>query len=263
MKHSTICNTVCLAIFFALFAYIINMLYKIGEFSLLFPKNVRGCQRIEGYHGCEDFAYFEDGTVIMSCDDRSWLGYQGVFDENLSQRIANQANQGSLHQLSPSNNYKTAREIKLTNYNFKDFHPLGIATLEDKSGKWLYVTDNHRDKEKVNIFKVKQSKNEIELEFYASIVNDDFGMVNDVIAIPDSNGAFYVTIWLDNEPGTWGCFAEVYLMLPVSYTLFCQPPDEMKDFLTNRPVEFLFSSRVGCFFVLLCFCAFFFGFDSC
>ena len=48
-----------------LIGFVINALYQVGEFSILFPYNVRHCRRIEGYHGCEDFAYFGNSDVYM------------------------------------------------------------------------------------------------------------------------------------------------------------------------------------------------------
>lgn len=97
-------QVVCSALVF-LIGFILNALYQVGEFSIIYPKNVRQCRRIEGYHGCEDFAYFSNKNVYMSCDDRSWLKYQVLGSEqNCSQRIAAQKEQGKLY-LLPANNY--------------------------------------------------------------------------------------------------------------------------------------------------------------
>ena len=119
-----------------------------------------------------------------------------------------------------------AKPIKIKGKKSKDFHPLGIASLEDKSGKWLFVTDNQRDGEKVEIFRVIS---DTEIELFTEILFDvpifePYQMLNDIIAIPDSGGSFYVTIWLVNEPGTVLNFIDVYLRRPVSYVLFCKSP---------------------------------------
>lgn len=121
--------------------------------------------------------------------------------------------------------------MEIKGFTSPDFHPLGIATLEDDSGKWLFVTDNQRDGEKVEIFRVN-SESEIEL-FTEIILEEPYQMLNDIIAIPNSGGSFYVTIWLVREPGTIGNFIDVYLRRPVSYVLFCESPS--KDFL-NKPM---------------------------
>jgi len=214
--------------------FLINALYQVGEFNLLFPFNVRHCRRIEGYHGCEDFAYFSNNDVYMSCDDRSWLKYHAPGQEhNLSTRIANQKEQGVLYRL-PHGKYDKAEKVKIRGFTQPDFHPLGIASMEDGTGKWLFVTDNQRDGEKVEIFRVI-SDNELELfsEFrFDGVGFEPHQMLNDIIAIPNSGGSFYVTIWLVQEPGTFGNFIDVYLKLPKTYVLFCESPS--KNFLNNH-----------------------------
>ena len=99
------CTQVVCAAFVFIIAFILNSLYQVGEFSILYPKNVRQCRRIEGYHGCEDFAYFSNKDVYMSCDNRSWLKYHALGQEHdLLTRIANQKEQGALY-LLPTKNY--------------------------------------------------------------------------------------------------------------------------------------------------------------
>ena len=105
--------------------------------------------------------------------------------------------------------------------------------MEDDTGKWVYVTDNRRDGEVVELFRVISPN---ELEFYAEFRFDPptfepSQMLNDIIAIPNSGGSFYVTIWLVQEPGTFGNFIDVYLKRPVSYILFCEAA---KDFLKSK-----------------------------
>eukprot|EP00485_Elphidium_margaritaceum_P009962 CAMPEP_0202688598 /NCGR_PEP_ID=MMETSP1385-20130828/4093_1 /ASSEMBLY_ACC=CAM_ASM_000861 /TAXON_ID=933848 /ORGANISM="Elphidium margaritaceum" /LENGTH=398 /DNA_ID=CAMNT_0049343613 /DNA_START=17 /DNA_END=1213 /DNA_ORIENTATION=- len=228
------CTQLVCAAFWIIIAVLLNTLYQVGEFSLIYPKNVRQCRRIEGYHGCEDFAFFASNKdVYMSCDDRSWLKYHALGqNDNISTRIAKQKEQGKLYVL-PSNNYDKAKPVTMKGFTSPDFHPLGIASMEDKSGKWLFVTDNTRDGEKVEIFKV-HSQTDIELfsEFlFDAPLFEPFQMLNDIVVIPDSGGSFYVTVWLVKEPGTILNFIDVYLRRPVSYVLFCESPS--KDFLSN------------------------------
>ena len=59
------CGQLCGGLIVLLIGFVINALYQVGEFSILFPYNVRHCRRIEGYHGCEDFAYFGNSDVYM------------------------------------------------------------------------------------------------------------------------------------------------------------------------------------------------------
>ena len=127
-----------------------------------------------------------------------------------------------------------AKPVSIKGYTSSDFHPLGIASLEDKSGKWLFVTDNQRDGEKVQIFRIN-SETEIELfsEFTFAFPDfEPFQMLNDIIVLPNTGGSFYVTIWLVKEPGTIWNFIDVYLKRPVSYVLFCESPS--KKFLNQQ-----------------------------
>jgi len=228
------CTQLVCAAFVFILGILINTLYQVGEFQVLYPKNVRGCQRIEGYHGCEDFAYFANQDVYMSCDDRSWLRYHAIGQEDdMPTRIANQKEQGKLY-LLPHDHYDQAKPVTIKGFTSSDFHPLGIASMEDKSGKWLFVTDNTREGEKVEIFRVLS---DTEIELFSEFIFDyatfePFQMLNDIIAIPDSGGAFYVTVWLVKEPGTLWNFIDVYLRRPVSYVLFCEPPS--RDFLNRN-----------------------------
>lgn len=235
---SEICTKLSCGLLIVAIAFLGNILYKVGEFQILNTHNVRNCRRIEGYYGCEDFAYFENKNIYMSCDDRSWLRYQHFYSEkNLSERIMSQKNQGKLYLLK-SLNYDKPILLKLNNYPHKDFHPLGIAILNDKNGKYIYVTDNQRNGEKINIFKLN-NKNENELDFITSITFNNlppFQMLNDLIVIPNNNGAFYVTIWLVNEPGKITNFFDVSLLKPVSYVLYCKP--KINNFLQQNIVKF-------------------------
>jgi len=220
-------------------AFLLKLLYDFGEFQFIYPKNVRSCQRIEGFHGCEDFASLSDDRMIMSCDDRSWLGYQWVNSKNLSTRIQEQKSQGSLYLLDSSSSYEKPQLLTKTNYNYKDFHPLGIGTLEDNTGKWLFVNDNHPNGEQVDIFQIPTKENglkENELSLFAVVKSkafENYQMLNDLVVVPNSNGAFYVTIWLVHEPGSFQNWMDVYFLKPVSYVLFCEPP--YHNFLSTKP----------------------------
>eukprot|EP01084_Bolivina_argentea_P190815 327795_1 len=227
------CTQVTCAALVFIIGFILNALYQVGEFKIIYPVNVRQCRRIEGYHGCEDFAYFSNKNVYMSCDDRSWLKYHAPGQEqDMPTRIAQQKEQGKLY-LLPYNNYSKPKQVSIKGYNSPDFHPLGIASLEDNSGKWLFVTDNQRDGEKVQIFRIISDS---EIELFSEFTFDyptfePFQMLNDIIVIPNTGGSFYVTIWLVKEPGTLWNFIDVYLKRPVSYVLFCESPS--KTFLNN------------------------------
>ncbi|CAF0961113.1 unnamed protein product [Adineta steineri] len=146
---------------------------------LLIPPNGKG-------QAFEDFAIdYDKGVAYMAGDERTWW-------HTLSIPLANKHKLGKVYQF----NIETEKfqKLKLTNYPYDHFHPLGVGLLQRKNNL-LFMTNHRVDKGKVigavDIFEVISTKKQHQLKWIDSVVHPLFTVPDDVL--PINENAFYVT----------------------------------------------------------------------
>eukprot|EP00042_Codosiga_hollandica_P041024 m.362142 g.362142 ORF g.362142 m.362142 type:complete len:184 (+) comp56013_c1_seq12:323-874(+) len=115
------------------------------------PRPLNNCERMP-LEGPEDSVVIKTTSsglpvdmAFVSSDDRSWLGLSHARSESLAARISSQQKQGSIQAVFGTEPKLTAREFKLVDFPFPDFHPHGIGYFEDETHRLLFVVNHRRD----------------------------------------------------------------------------------------------------------------------
>eukprot|EP01084_Bolivina_argentea_P172223 298345_1 len=219
--------------------------YDLGELWVLNAHGLEKCKSIPtptslGLHQeCEDIQALSDGSMLLSCghlhDVLNTLAPHYIPFYNyrtMSQRISKlpKSKQGGIYRIQKRDKYAKPIPMKLSKYGAPDFHPHGISAVKQGKDEFLFVVNHRRDGEYISVFKVDTANDQ--LKYWTSIDSDSFNVINNVAAVPDTNGNFYYTNWMRDDPGSWSGFMELFAKQKTSQVLFCQTPD---DFLTKRP----------------------------
>jgi len=104
--------------------------------------------------------------------------------------------------------------------------------INDGQSQFIYVINHQRNEDVVSVFKIiYDSKNNTQLKHWSDITSPLWHYVNNLVVIPNQNGGFYISDWIEYEPGTWQSFGETLIQKPTSGVIFCESP--VKDFLVN------------------------------
>jgi len=115
-------------LFIIVFGFILKTMYDAGEFKTLEPHYSGDCSSVAGVVGAEDITFLNNGTALISSDNRR-------------SRINGSEDQGTIYQYKPR-----AKNHKLINLMPKldtGFHPHGISVYEEPDGKTYLAAVNH------------------------------------------------------------------------------------------------------------------------
>eukprot|EP01084_Bolivina_argentea_P291764 501475_1 len=170
--------------------FIGNTSFQIGLFSTITAEQEHGNKNCEiltdknkNLFGCEDIAQFEDGSIILSCANRSILNSEMFSSKPMPQIMIESSIKypGYLFFMQNINskiNSDEFFEIQLFNRQSPDFNPHGINVITDKSNtQWIYVINHRRDGDFVEIYefdkykRIAMFKNEIHSPLFV-MIND-------------------------------------------------------------------------------------------
>ena len=152
--------------------YILNFLYRAGAFKSIGPNQEHGnteCEILTNSNplliGCEDIAQFNDGTVILSCANRTMLEKEMFSPKSLQQVIEENSYSYPGYLFSMINMHSTISdetqfaEIQLIGRQSPDFSPHGIGLITDALGEHrIYLINHRRDGDVVEIFKLSADR---------------------------------------------------------------------------------------------------------
>tara|TARA_Y100001970_G_C14232825_1_gene859757 strand:+ start:821 stop:1891 length:1071 start_codon:yes stop_codon:yes gene_type:complete len=193
--------------FFVVFSgLIIKTLNDAGEFKTLEPHYSGGCIEVDGVVGAEDITFLNNGTALISSDDRR-------------SAISGIDSQGTIYRYKPKENNDKLLNLK-PNLDI-DFHPHGISAYEDKDGEIYLAVVNHQSSglfnslggHSIEIFIYKEDS----LLHIKSLSNPLMVSPNDIVLI--NKDQFYVTNDHGSSSKREQTFEE-YLQLKRCNTLF-------------------------------------------
>eukprot|EP01084_Bolivina_argentea_P291763 501473_1 len=249
MCFSKRCCSIFIIILAIIIGFITNKLFKMGLFSTITVEQEHGNDNCEiltnknkNLFGCEDIAEFEDGSIILSCTNRSLLFSEQLSSKPMSQVMMETSYKHPGHLFFMKNinskiNSDKFSEIKLINRQSPDFHPHGINVITDTSNiKWIYVINHRRDGDFVEIYQFDENKR-------AAIFKDEvhsplFVMINDLKTVLSSQTnkiGFYVTNSFGFQLKTKMNMLESVLGLHQNDLMFCeQDMIEYKDIYSDK-----------------------------
>eukprot|EP01083_Nonionella_stella_P117224 349000_1 len=207
-------------------------------------------QKEERLKGCEDIGRFKDGSIVLSCLDRTHLFEQHFSSKDNTQVIEESTqndHKGYLF-IMKSIHAHAFVELELLNRVSPDFQPHGISVITDGANtQWISVINHRRDGDVVEIYQL--NSDQTHATWIDEVHSPLFVAINDLTLVPLPRApdnilriGFYVTNSFGFRPKTKLNAVENLLALHTNDLVFCEPDtrtydDNMKPQWSCRVVD--------------------------
>eukprot|EP01083_Nonionella_stella_P047669 127580_1 len=249
MKY--VCSGVVIVIAI-IFGYFGSNYVELGALKSITAADERGnedceilTQKEERLKGCEDIGRFKDGSIVLSCLDRTHLFEQHFSSKDNTQVIEESTqndHKGYLF-IMKSIHAHAFVELELLNRVSPDFQPHGINVItDDTNTKWISVINHRRDGDVVEIYQL--NADQTQATWIDEVHSPLFVFINDLKLVqlpraPDHTlgFGFYVTNSYGFRPKTMLNTVESLLGLKTNDLVFCEPDTRKYDdkYKTYKP----------------------------
>jgi len=241
MRLKSACCNVCILVSGLLLAYVADILLTVGDLHFIPNKNDQKCVNYgekdwhrssedlkvlnSGLLGLEDGEKNANGDILFTSQDRfSWFNVgKKITKEKTLKNLVDELPRGKL--VLFQNELNQFKEVHFHADNQPEhFQPHGLSFIDSKS---LFVVNHQASGDTIDYIGV--NKEWTRAEFFKSYGNiSNTHLINDVAAV--SAKEFFVTEWVEHQPGTFGNTLESFLKLRSGAVKHCLLNERSKEF---------------------------------